>query len=258
MAKAKNSSARKGSARKSTAKKTAARDTAADAADRPSVIGEDKGEEAKKRANLDEALGGNILGSEPLGPGTEHEDHEGGETDSLAKRGVRGPLKPAETPDEEVVRAPSIRERQLRRGTGRGGYVRPDAVSALKAANADEKEQEPVRVVAESQGFYGNKRRHRGDVFLYTLSEGEEKLPSWVTAVDGKVESRRKGETMGVTESTIIEVHRDGGATVREGARTTTTAAGISGRANLPSAAGQRAAAREAERSSATRPRRAR
>lgn len=251
-------SARKGPARKSAGDEA----TSAARGNRASIM-EDKGKEAIERAGMDEALEGNILGSEPLGPSTEHEDHEGGVTDSLTKKGVRGPIAhiaEGEDPDADedvdleaqVVRAPSVRERQLRRGTGQGGYVRPlDAVSALKAANAAEDDQEVVRVVAEAPGFYRNKRRHRGDVFDYVLTDAEEGLlPSWVTAQDGSVESRRKGEVIGAPRSTIIEVHPTGGATVREGARTTTTATGISGRAGgQRSAAGPRAGAASGRKS---------
>lgn len=252
-------SARKGSARKSAKDKAAADKAAADAAGLApagqSLL--DKQDEARELANLDEAVGGNILGSDPLGPSTEHEDHEGGMTDSLAKKGVRGPIPHdeggpgGESGDEEIdpqvqqVRAPSVRERQLRRGTGRGGYTRPlDAVAALQAANKGE-EAQIVRVVATGPGFYGNKRRHRGDVFNYNLTEAEEGLlPSWVEAADGSVPSRQRGETVGVQPSTIVEVHPTGGVSIREGARTTTTTTGISGRGGVGTrAAGTRTAA---------------
>src|SRR5688572_24782982 len=96
---AKKGSARKASARKSSARKSGAQPAdegrassgATTPVDRPSVLG-DKANEARKRAQMDEALDGNILGSDPLGPSTEHEDHEGGVTDSLARKGVRGPI----------------------------------------------------------------------------------------------------------------------------------------------------------------------
>lgn len=258
MAKAK-SGARKSAARKTTDK--AARDAGLAPAGQSLL---DKQDEARERAQMDEAVGGNILGSEPLGPSTEHEDHEGGKTDSLAKKGVR--MVPRENGQDEeqdeqaaVVRAPSVRERQLRRGA-QGGNVRPvDAVAALKAANNDE-DSEVVRVVATGPGFYGNKRRHRGDVFDYNLTKEEEGLlPSWVEAADGSLPSRKRGETVGVQPSTIIEVHPTGGVSVREGARTTTTAVGISGRAAVgtrdggtrtvsgaakPAASGRKAASR--------------
>src|SRR4051812_34775788 len=57
---------------------------------------------------------------EAIGPGVEHEDHEGGITDSLAQKGVRAALPTAEEKEEQrkedikkgIVRAPSVRERQ--------------------------------------------------------------------------------------------------------------------------------------------------
>lgn len=217
----------KSGARKS-ARKSARKNADAAAAQGDSLL-QEKGSEARKRAGMDEAVGGNILGSEPLGPSAEHEDHEGGLTDSLSKKGVRGPIPTAEEREEsdedeqvQVVRAPSVRERQLRRA--RGGAARPDAVSALKALN-EEEDGELVRVVATGEGFYGNKRRHRGDVFDYRMGPDEEKLPMWVTSADGSVESRRKGEVpAGSQTSTFIEVHPTGGVSVREGQRSTTTA----------------------------------
>lgn len=164
---------------------------------------------------------------EPVGPGVEHEDHEGGETDSLAKKGVRGPLLTQEEKDEaakkeDVVRAPSVRERQTGLGAlvARGGArVLRDTVDAkgnvvpaqrgAAAAIAARKGSKIVPVVARSLGQYPADGRLRapGEAFDYVMQANEEKLPSWMEDPSGAIESRDPFEVIGgVAPTALIEV----------------------------------------------------
>jgi hypothetical protein len=177
-------------ARKSSARKSGAKST--DQTERDKALLE--------RAK-DAPIGGNVLGNDPLGPGVEHEDHEGGETDSLARRGVRGPITPdrdkAAKQKKAPTGAPSVRERQTAPFATQGGArrARPDAVSVVENKN---KKETKVVVIATRQGFYpaDGRLRRRGDVFEYTMLPGDGgKLPSWMIAREGGVETRAAGET---------------------------------------------------------------
>lgn len=165
---------------------------------------------------------------EPVGPGVEHEDHEGGMTDSLAKKGVRGPLPTAEEKEEaakdeeDVVRAPSVRERQTGLGAliARGGYrgvrdtvdAKGNVVPAQRgaaAAIAARKGSKIVPVVARSLGQYPADGRLRapGEAFDYVMQDSEEKLPSWMEDPSGAIESRDPFEVIGgVAPTALIEV----------------------------------------------------
>jgi hypothetical protein len=184
---------------------------------------------ARDKALLDRAkdapIGGNVLGNEPLGPGVEHEDHEGGETDSLARRGVRGPITPIDERDdkakEAITGAPSVRERQTAPFANQGGArrARPDAVGTVEKANAKDKAKKVV-VIATRTGFYpaDGRTRRRGDVFEYTMGPKETKLPSWMIARDGGYETRDAAETSDAFDNepaAVLEVSKRGEVTQR-------------------------------------------
>lgn len=204
------------SARKSSARKSAS--AAGDQAARDKALLE--------RAK-DAPIGGNVLGNEPLGPGVEHEDHEGGETDSLARRGVRGPITPIDERSDKakaaVTGAPSVRERQTAPFAAQGGArraaTRPDAVGVVERANAKDKAKKVV-VIATRTGFYpaDGRTRRRGDVFEYTMGPKETKLPSWMIARDGGYETREAAETSDTFDNSpaaVLEVSRTGEVTQR-------------------------------------------
>lgn len=180
---------------------------------------------------------------EPIGPGVEHEDHEGGLTDSLAKKGVRGAIEheddgsiARDENEPEGYRAPSVRERQTgmaaipARGGMRGVRRRnlPDDASpaeikayeaGLAAAQGIEPGSKAIPVVATARGYYpayNGRMRVEGEVFDYILGPKEEKLPSWVEDVSGTVESRKRGEpTVDLTPVTVhVQVSRTGGVSV--------------------------------------------
>lgn len=173
---------------------------------------------------------------EAVGPGVEHEDHEGGITDSLARKGVRAPLPTAEEraeADKEaakdgVVRSPSVRERQTGLGSliARGGArVLRDtvdekgepvpAVRGAAAIQAQEKGAKIVPVVATRLGQYPADGRLRapGEAFDYVMGPKEEKLPSWMKDANGSLESRSPDETsptFDITPASVITVNKDG------------------------------------------------
>jgi hypothetical protein len=176
---------------------------------------------------------------EPSGPGVEHEDHEGGETDSLARLGVRAPLQTAEEREEaeedyeSVVRAPSVRERQtgLRAAVVQGGVggirgqrrgvrvTRTDLSESEQRKLAKEQDAADAKargikegsvavpVIATRLGYYPAEGRLRapGEAFEYILGPEEEELPSWMEDPTGKIPTRdifaREPE-----ERTVIEV----------------------------------------------------
>jgi hypothetical protein len=182
---------------------------------------------------------------EPVGPGVEHEDHEGGLTDSLAKKGVRAPLPTAEekaeaTKDETtIVRAPSVRERQTGIGASvaRGGMVRlpreidkdgneiygPIGAAQVQAAQPGAR---IIPVIALRLGQYPADGRLRapGEAFDYVMNEQETKLPSWMRDARGTLESRGTDEPSGVApEPLVLELvgaPADATVTVRRGGGT--------------------------------------
>jgi hypothetical protein len=171
---------------------------------------------------------------EPIGPGVEHEDHEGGATDSLARKGVRGSITPEEIEeaDEELkksgaIRGASVRERQilnagvLRQGgmagidrgeTDEEGKVVRAPLRGAMATQAAKKGSKTVMVKATAIGHYPADGRLRvpGEVFPYVLTEAEKgKLPSWVEPVGSasKLEKRERGEPSGaITAPLIVEI----------------------------------------------------
>lgn len=177
---------------------------------------------------------------EAAGPGVEHEDHEGGASDSLARKGVRAPLLTAEEREEadeeqeSVIRAPSVRDRQaitqailaeggarvVRDTVDRKGntVVAPRGAAQVIAARKGSK---IVPVVATRLGQYPADGRLRapGEAFDYVMSADEEKLPSWMSDPSGGVESRAEFEPTAAFEeanrTTLVEVRGDGSATVR-------------------------------------------
>lgn len=175
---------------------------------------------------------------EPVGPGTEHEDHEGGLTDSLAKKGVRAALPIAEEREEQakedakdgIIRAPSVRERQtgLQAAVAHGGAVaqrdeldakgnviaRPRGAAQVLAARPGAR---IIPVIATRLGHYPADGRLRapGEAFDYVMSEKELKLPSWVKDPTRALESRQSDEPSALpAESVLVEVKGTGpGAT---------------------------------------------
>lgn len=214
----KKSGARKGAAK--SGRKSSARKSAANAGDQAT-----RDKSLVDRAK-DAPIGGNVLGNEPLGPGVEHEDHEGGDSDSLTRRGVRGPITPIDERDDKakaaVTGAPSVRERQTAPFANQGGArrgLRPDAVGAVERANAKDKAKKVV-VIATRTGFYpaDGRTRRRGDVFEYTMGPKEAKLPSWMIARDGGIETRDSAETSETFDNSpaaVLEVSRTGEVTQR-------------------------------------------
>lgn len=199
------------------ARKTGARTAAEDQSARDKALVE--------RAQ-DTPVGGNVLGNEPLGPGVEHEDHEGGDTDSLARRGVRGPITPIDERDDKakaaLTGAPSVRERQTAPFANQGGAVRALRADAVGAVEKDAKAEEAnkVIVIATRTGFYpaDGRTRRRGDVFEYTLGKNEKKLPSWMIARDGGMETRDAAETSDAFDNepaAVLEVSKRGEVTQR-------------------------------------------
>lgn len=221
-------SASKGGARKTATPGVQVRKNAASRSSRSAAAAEDQS--ARDKALVERAkdapVGGNVLGNEPLGPGVEHEDHEGGDSDSLARRGVRGPITPIDERDEKakaaVTGAPSVRERQTAPFANQGGArraLRPDAVDAVAKENAKEKANKVI-VIATRTGFYpaDGRVRRRGDVFEYTLGKNEKKLPSWMIARDGGYETRDSAETSEAFDNSpaaVLEVSRTGEVTQR-------------------------------------------
>lgn len=197
---------------------------------------------------------------EAVGPGVEHEDHEGGITDSLAQKGVRAPLPTAKERAEAdkkakkdgVVRSPSVRERQTGLGAliARGGSVAQRAVlddegnpvkdqppRGAAAIQAAQKGAKIVPVVATRLGQYPADGRLRapGEAFDYVMGAKEEKLPSWMKDATGKLDSRSVDETsptFDVTPAAVITVNKDGSvdsrpATVTEQNRRTGARASV-------------------------------
>lgn len=175
---------------------------------------------------------------EAIGPGVEHEDHEGGLTDSLAQKGVRAALPTAEEREEQreedvkkgIVRAPSVRERQTGLGAviARGGAVaqrdevdeKGNVVAAPRGAHAVLAARPGARIVpviATRLGQYPADGRLRapGEAFDYAMGEKEEKLPSWMRDPTGAIESRASDEpSQAAPESVLVEVKGTGaGAT---------------------------------------------
>lgn len=178
---------------------------------------------------------------EPIGPGVEHEDHEGGLSDSLAKKGVRYIPNEEEREelgeeDEGVYRSPSVRERQtgMRAAVVQGGVraarqrltedASKEEVQQFQAEQAERMGARPgakgIPVVATRAGHYpaaGGRVRVPGEAFVYYLNENETKLPSWVRDPKGKVQSRRPGEANPDANpvSAVIEVRQGGDVRVR-------------------------------------------
>jgi hypothetical protein len=211
MAAKKKAAARKGGARKSSARKNSSKAQVPSSADR------------KAQAELAHP-------PEAVGPGVEHEDHEGGATDSLAKKGVRGGFTSEDVEEAKAikdgnVRALSVRERQtgLDQIIARGGAVtnrERDADGNLIPASAPKKGEKIVPVVATQLGYYPANGRLRapGEAFDYVMSKDEKKLPSWMQDATGKLESREVGETTDAFlagPAAIIEVGRDGSVATR-------------------------------------------
>lgn len=223
---------RKGSARKSAKSKGAGQPSAAD---------------RKAQAEAQVPI-------EPVGPGVEHEDHEGGITDSLARKGVRAPLPTAEERakadrkdvSKGVVRSPSVRDRQTGMGSlvARGGarVLRDEdpenpAPRGAAATQAQEKGAKIIPVVATRLGQYPADGRLRapGEAFDYVMGPKEEKLPSWMKDASGKVRSRSIDETspvFDVTPVAVVTINRDGTADTRA-ATTTEQNARTGGRASV-------------------------
>lgn len=172
---------------------------------------------------------------EPIGPGVEHEDHEGGLTDSLAKKGVRGALATtdelAEQRQEEIkegiVRAPSVRERQtgMAAALAQGGSVvqrddvdaKGEVVAAPRGAAAVLASRPGARiipVIATRVGQYPADGRLRlpGEAFDYVMGEKETKLPSWMKDARGELESRASDEPSQLEpEPVVLEVKSTAG-----------------------------------------------
>lgn len=212
-------------ARKSATPGVTVRKSAASRSSRSKTAAQDQ--TTRDRALVERAkdtpVGGNVLGNEPLGPGVEHEDHEGGDTDSLARRGARAPITPIDERDDKekaaLTGAPSVRERQTAPFATQGGArrARPDAVGAVEKKSDKPK---TVVVIATRTGFYpaDGRTRRRGDVFEYTLGKDEKKLPSWMIARDGSMETRDAAETSDAFDNepaAVLEVSKRGEVTQR-------------------------------------------
>jgi hypothetical protein len=226
--------------KKSGARKSAAKKDKAPAAPKtpkepkaPKAPAQPTDADRKKQAELATPLEG-------VGPGVEHEDHEGGITDSLARKGVRGPLPTAEEREEleadqpEGIRAPSVRDRQtgMSAAIARGGnpqrgrpevdkdgnrVATPRGAAAILAARPGAR---IIPVVATRLGQYPADGRLRapGEAFDYVMGEKEEKLPSWMQDARGELESREVDETspqFDETPAAVITVGKDGSVTSR-------------------------------------------
>jgi hypothetical protein len=173
---------------------------------------------------------------EPRGPGVEHEDHEGGITDSLAKKGVRAPIPTAEEREEleakqpdGFIRAPSVRDRQTGMGSlvAEGGFRRGEPAPG-------EKGRKSIPVIALRLGQYpaNGRLRAEGEAFIYVMGPDEKKLPSWMKDPTGAIETRGLNEPSGVVQPPIVvEIPRPAGVSdsdvrVRRGT-TTRSAAGV-------------------------------
>lgn len=161
-------------------------------------------------AQDDGVVGGSILGHDLVGPAAPHEDHEGGETDSLARQGVRGPVPhpgsdaptpsgtkgkagTAKKPDlTDLIRPASIRERQTRVPNPPPLSPRHPVVQAIAEQNREE--LRTVRVIALQLGFYDQRRRRPGDVFDYVMLPEEQVLPRWLADAEQSVKTRRPGQ----------------------------------------------------------------
>jgi hypothetical protein len=162
----------------------------------------------------------------------EHEDHEGGLTDSLARKGARAVIDHEEDgsvvqPEQEegVIRAPSVRDRQaLNAGAVAQGGMRgvrrrglPDDASAkeiaayeagLAAARGIQPGSKEVPVVATRLGQYpaDGRLRARGEAFVYIMGPKETELPSWMEDPTGKIPSRDLTAVREAENRTVIEV----------------------------------------------------
>jgi hypothetical protein len=80
--------------------------------------------------------------------------------------------------------------------TGKAGRTTPtppkstSEIGRSAAAAAEVKPGQKIKVRALQLGYYGEKRRREGDVFVYTLGPKEAKLPKWVEPVDPRTPSR--------------------------------------------------------------------
>lgn len=174
---------------------------------------------------------------EVVGPGVEHEDHEGGMTDTLAKRGARAVIEHEETgevvqPDDDgkpVIRAPSVRERQtgMRAAVVQGGYrgrparlandATPKEIAAYEAGLAEARGIKPgakeVPVVANRVGQYpaDGRLRARGEAFVYIMGKDEKELPSWMDDPTGAIPTRDLSAIREPTDVTVtLKVAKDG------------------------------------------------
>lgn len=184
---------------------------------------------------------------EPIGPGVEHEDHEGGATDSLARKGVRGSVTPEEIEEADeairkagAIRGPSVRDRQaitaaaIRQGgmgaidrgeTDEEGNVTRAPVRGAMAAQAAKKGAKVLMVKAVEVGHYPADGRLRapGEVFPYVYTPEEQaklgKLPSWVEPVGSASSLERRSRddlSTDINAPLVIEVQGAGtGASAR-------------------------------------------
>lgn len=146
------------------------------------------------------------------GEATPHEDGPPPVVVPLTSDGAPPVIPPEQTQADQKAAAFARRKAE----EDAAAVLKETAKAAETKRKDEEKRSVTVRAIRRGQYPASGRIRNPGDVFDYVLLKDrkgklEEKLPSWMVSVDGKIESREPGEPSAEPEqATVIEVRGTG------------------------------------------------